>query len=76
MLLEGSEKKRSLTGSEEKKNLRTDFLAYVVMSYTISLRGNGGFLLELDGINRHWKINDGTYSAIVLLLTQTLYMVR
>ena len=37
------------------------------MSYTISLRGNDGFLLDLDGMNRHRERNDGTYFMITLL---------
>ena len=67
VLLEGAEKKRSLAESEEEKCRWKVCVAYVFMSDNMSLRGNEYFLLNLDVINRHWEINDGTYLIIVLL---------
>ena len=31
------------------------FLTYVVVCYTISLRGTEGFLLDLAGLNKYWR---------------------
>jgi len=50
----------------ESFNLWTAFKVYAVVSYTLSLRGNEGLLIDLDGTNRHWKRNDGSYLVIAL----------
>ena len=43
------------------------FVTYTVLSYLISLRGNEGFLLDIDGLNENWKRNDNSYFIITLL---------
>lgn len=39
--------------SFEEKHRWIAFCCYSAISYVISLRGNEGFLLDLDGLNRH-----------------------
>jgi len=43
------------------------FSAYITVAYVISLRGPEGFLLDLDGLNRHWKEENTNYIVIALL---------
>ena len=43
------------------------FQAYAVCVYTVSLRGPEGFLLDLDGLNRHWTEVPRNYVVISLL---------
>ena len=52
---------------EEDHNLWIVFSTYSVVSYVLSLRGNEGVLLDLQGINEKWKSNDGTFILIALL---------
>ena len=52
---------------DEDHNLWIVFSAYAVVSYVLSLRGNEGILLDLQGINEKWKSNDGTFILIALL---------
>ena len=52
---------------DEDYNLWVVFSTYAVVSYVLSLRGNEGVLLDLQGINEKWKSNDGTYILIALL---------
>ena len=52
---------------DEDHNLWVVFSTYAVVSYVLSLRGNEGVLLDLQGINEKWKSNDGTYILIALL---------
>ena len=40
--------------------------AYIAICYVISLRGNGCVLLDLRGLNRHWKFKTDEYFFIAL----------
>ena len=42
------------------------FSAYVVLSYVLSLRGNEGILLDLQGLRKHWKGDEENYFIISL----------
>ena len=43
------------------------FVSYMVITYVLSLRGNEGFMLELEGLRKHWDINRKEYLVIVLV---------
>ena len=49
----------------ETSHLWRVFLVYVVLSYSLSLRGPEGFLIDLTGLNQHWK-DDRNYLIISL----------
>ena len=42
------------------------FVAYVVVSYVLSLRGNEGLMLDLGGLRKNWKIDRGDHIVIAL----------
>ena len=42
------------------------FSCYATLSYVISLRGNEGFLLDLDGMSRHTSGNEKKYFIVAL----------
>ena len=50
----------------EEEHLISSVLLYVVVSYTVSLRGPEGFLLDLKGLFRHWNRTE-EYVTIALL---------
>jgi hypothetical protein len=54
-MLEGIEVRIDGASSPEQLNIWTVFHTYAVVSYVVSLQGSEGFLLDLDGLNRHWK---------------------
>ena len=65
-----------LTSAEERIKESSDmkethmwivFVTYTIVSYIISLRDNGSFLLDLNGLNENWKRNDKSYFIIALL---------
>ena len=45
----------------------SSFSTYAVVSYVLSLRGNEGILLDLQGITENWKKNNDTFILIALL---------
>ena len=45
----------------EEEHHWVSFITYVTVSYVLSLRGDEGFLLDLEGLNANWSRNDGTY---------------
>ena len=45
----------------------TVFKAYVTKAYVLSLRGPEGPLLDLDGLNRHWRDTRREYFTVALL---------
>lgn len=67
MMLEDAEKKRSLPVSDEVKHMWVVFVAYIVMGNATTLRGNDNFILDTDGLNRHWHRNDLKQFIITLL---------
>ena len=42
------------------------FIAYIVVSYVLSLRGNEGLMLDLKGLRRNWKPDRGDHFVISL----------
>ena len=42
------------------------FLAYIVVSYVLSLRGNEGLMLDLKGLRKNWKPDRGDHFVISL----------
>ena len=67
LLLEEGEKNIEEANTEETENMWVCFTTYVINSYVVSLRGSEGLLLDMNGLIRHWKWNDGTYFLIPLL---------
>ena len=59
----------SLDGSIEieEEHHWTSFIAYITVSYVLSLRGDEGFLLDLGGLRTNWTRNDGRYFLVALL---------
>ena len=66
-LLTSAEEKIEESSDTEGKQMWIDFVIYAVVSYVISLRGNKGFLHDLEGLNENWKRNSKSYFIIVLL---------
>ena len=65
-LLQNIEEKLEGTVEMEEKHLWSSILLYVTVSYTVSLRGPEGFLLDLKGLFSHWNRTDH-YVTIALL---------
>jgi len=42
----------------QDSHLWSSFLTYAIVSYTVSLRGPEGFLLDLAGLIKHWDTSD------------------
>ena len=42
------------------------FVAYISVTYVLSLRGNEGLMLDLKGLRRNWKPDRGEHFAISL----------
>ena len=42
------------------------YATYVVVTYVVSLRGNEGFLLDSEGLHRHWNKRNGDYFFLAL----------
>ena len=67
LLLEEAERNIDEAITEEIENMWICFTAYISISYVVSLRGSEGLLLDMNGLMKHWKRNDGTYFLIPLL---------
>ena len=52
---------------QEEVHIWLVFLVYVTITYVLSLRGAEGFLLDLKGLNKHWKGVSQNYTIIPLL---------
>ena len=52
---------------QEERHIWLVFLSYVTVTYVLSLRGAEGFLLDLKGLNKHWKRGSQHYTIIPLL---------
>ena len=48
-VLEAAEKRRRQMDNLKDKHIWTVFFTYAVMSYVLSLRGNEGFMLDIEG---------------------------
>jgi len=66
-LLTKTEERISEAEEDEVKHDWMVFSTYITISYVISLRGPEGFLLDLDGLNRHWNRMEDRYFVIALL---------
>lgn len=42
------------------------FITYVVIYYVLSLRGNEGFLMDIEKTLEYWERNDGRFFYIAL----------
>jgi len=51
---------------EDERHIVSSILTYITISYTISLRGPEGFLLDLRGLNANWN-NSNNYIVISLI---------
>jgi hypothetical protein len=58
------EDKMQSTPASRKVNRWTVVHAFISMTYVVSLRGPEGFLLDLDGLNRHWIDESGSHFII------------
>jgi hypothetical protein len=67
LLLESADLKIRESVSLQEKNRWVVFHAYVVVCYTVSLRGCEGFLLDLAGLNRKFLAGGDKYIVIALL---------
>jgi len=65
-LINGIESKIEHKNSQSEEHILTSTLAYVVISYTISLRGTEGFLIDLHGLRKH--INRSNDFSVIALL--------
>ena len=61
------EEKIQAAEDEEQKHHWTVFGFYAVVVYVLLLRGPEGFLLDLDGMNRHWDDLRNKYVVFALL---------
>jgi hypothetical protein len=59
------EKIQSSTSSQDL-NCWTVLHAFICVTYAVSLRGPEGFLLDLEGLNRHWQGEDSDHFMIAL----------
>jgi hypothetical protein len=60
------EDKIETSPSARELNRWTVLHTFVVVTYVVSLRGPEGFLLDLDGCNRHWKEGASDHFIIAL----------
>jgi hypothetical protein len=67
LVLEAADLKIREAVSPREKNRWIVFHTYVVVCYTISLRGCEGFLLDLAGLNRKFSAGGDKYIVIALL---------
>ena len=51
-VLETAEKRRREMDNLKDRHLWTVFVTYAVMSYVLSLRGNKGFMLDIEGTTK------------------------
>lgn len=65
-LLETAEYWRTIEENKHNKHMWSVFVAYVVVSYVLSLRGNEGFLLNIDNTILQWNRNDGRFFYLAL----------
>ena len=65
-LIDFTESKIDQAENEEDLHLWVVFLTYMVISYTISLRGPEGFLLDLKGLNNYWDTSDKNFIITLL----------
>lgn len=62
------EAERSLEAAEdfEEEHRWCVFICYITVAYVISLRGNEGFLVDLEGLNKHYSSKTQDYFIIAL----------
>ena len=65
-VLEESEKALDTSEDSEEEHRWCVFIRYITVTYVISLRGNEGFLLDLEGLNKHYLSRDQDYFVIAL----------
>ena len=65
-VLEEAEKLLSNSLDEEDKHLWSVFICYKTITYVISLRGNEGFLLDLEGLNKYYSSSAQEHFVIAL----------
>ena len=66
-VLEEAQSRARDAPSDRERERWIVFRAYVVVSYTVSLRGTEGLLLDLDGLRRHRGEGGDSYFVIALL---------
>ena len=66
-LLTKVEERISHSDDDENTHDWIVFSTYITIAYVISLRGPEGFLIDLDGLNRHWRETQEDYVIIALL---------
>ena len=57
-LIKNTEVKIEQSEDNEEQHMWLVFLNYVTISYTVSLRGPEGLLLDLNGLNRYWNTSN------------------
>jgi len=65
-LIDGVERKLVMAESPYEKHLFMSTLAYIIISYTLSLRGSEGFMIDLQGLRKQ-KDKSPNYCIIALL---------
>jgi hypothetical protein len=53
--------------SPEESNRWIVFHTYAMLCYMVSLRGCEGLLVDLDGLNRKWRVGEDEYVVVALL---------
>ena len=66
-ILSDAEDRITSAPSREERHRWIVFHSFVVVTYVVSLRGPEGFLLDLDGLNRHKSRGGQRYLVIALL---------
>jgi hypothetical protein len=64
--LQGIEDKIQGSPTSRELNRWTELHTFIMVTYTVSLRGPEGFLLDLEGLNRHWRAEVEDHFIIAL----------
>ena len=66
-VIERAEQRIAGAEDEKERHQWIVFVSYLVVTYVLSLRGNEGFMLALDGLRKRWDIKRKEYLVIMLV---------
>ena len=66
-VIQKAEERMSGEVEPETKYQWVIFVTYIVLTYVLSLRGNEGFMLDMEGLRKHWDVDRKDYVTIVLV---------
>ena len=66
-LIGQAEGKIASSEDEDSEHKWIVFVGYIVVTYVLSLRGNEGFMLDLGGLIKQWRIDRKEYLIVVLI---------